>query len=502
MNAFIPKIMLCVMLVLILTGAGEAQDQTGVVSVQASFKKLEEQLSFAKELLASFPNRQAQQLIQKAQQLRDQARAASLRNRPVMALSNLRAAQLMIDQAVGMLIMVPLDRLKERLQELLRRAERVVPVSGNKEAERLLRMAQQNRQFGNRNTTLGDYRKTMEYYRVATFLAERAIDLAEGPKGNLQDRLQKEKERFEELLDRARFAVLTGKDEKAIKLLGKAEHQVGSIKDAINRGDFQLALSLYYSTTRLLLRVIDISEGKHVSAREQAIEEVEVLIELINMVKDRFQESKNKRIIFLIDRAEKLYFKAQNDIESDRYLLALQKIERARGLLNRIKSGRPGDGSGLLERAERELERLQEDISRIENKSESVEETLVKQYLSAAELCVKDAEKWISTGSTRLALETILAGNRFVLAAERATKAARKTQPEIVRRELEKLERVLSDAKSEPESRSEIATGLVRQAEEMRNRALAALEKGQTQLAMDYTKIALDLVMKSRRQED
>lgn len=500
MNAFIQKVILGVLLVLSLSGVGEAQDPAGLVSVQASLKRLDEQLAFAKELLASFPNRQAQLYIQSAEQLRNKAREAALSNRLIPATNNVRNAQQLVDKAISMMVVVPLERLQERLQELLRHAEQVVPASVNKEADRLLRMAKNNRQQGNRAAKVGDYRKTMEYYRVATFLAERAIDVAEGPKGNLRDRLSKERERFEELLERARSAALTSKDEKSKRLLRKAERQIGSIKDAINRGDLRLALSLYYSTTRLLLRVIDIAEGRHVSERERVVEEVEALSELITVIKDRFGESADRRIAFLINRAEKLYFQAQKDVESERYMQAWQKIERARGLLERVVRGGRSEGIKLSDRAERELERLREDINLLLDRSETAQRPIVKQLLSAAKLSADDAEKWISAGRIRLALEAILAGNRMVLAAERAAKPAQSTQPDLVRKELDKLDQALSEAKSDTESQSEIALGLLRQAEEMRNRAHIAFEKGQIRLAQEYTKIALDLVMKSMQE--
>jgi len=501
MKIFSQKTLLLFVLLMSLSKAGEAQDTRATITSQNYLQRLEQQLAFAKELLASFPNPQAKQLIHSAQQMRDQARVALAANRLAVASAKIRSAQQLVDKAISMLVRVPLERQQERLQELLIHAERVVPASSNKEADRLLRLAVKNRRQGDQAIKKGAYRMAMESYRVATFLAERAIDLAEGPKGNLQDQIRRERERFEELLQRARSVTFASGDENANRLLRKAERQVGSIKDAISRKDFRLALSLYYSTTRLLLRVIDIAEGKHVSKRERAVDEIESLRDLISVIKDRFGNLNDRRINFLTERAERLYYQAQNDIEAQRYIKEMKKIERARNLLEQVLRKGSRSGSGLKENAERELERLRNDIMLLRERTRTKPRPVVNQLLNAAEQNVRDAEKWLSVGRTRLALEAILSGNRLVLAAENT----KRTKGGIInvdkiRKELDKLDRALSQAKSEPKTRSEIAKGLVKQAEEMRNRAFTAFEKRQLRLAHEYIQIANELIAKSLRE--
>jgi len=222
MNSITQKILQAIVLVLILSAAGEAQDPTGLVSVQASLKRLDEQLAFANELLASFPNQEAKQYIQMAQRAHDQAQLSVASNKPLQAAVNIRTANQWIDKAINLLVTVPFKRLRERLEDLLRHAERVVPASGNKEAERLLREAQKNSNQAYKSAQAGQYRLAMEHYRVATYLCERAIDVAVGPQGNLAERLAKERERFEELLDRARTAAFSSSNQTANQLLTKS----------------------------------------------------------------------------------------------------------------------------------------------------------------------------------------------------------------------------------------------------------------------------------------
>ena len=167
------------------------------------------------------------------------------------------------------------------------------------------------------------------------------------------------------MLNRARTVASASNDKQIKSLLYKAEQQKDMIKNAVNRRDYRLALNLYYNTTRLLLRVIDIAEGHTISLKEQSVEELEGLRELVEIISQQYSRNPDQQMQFFLNRANQLYQQAQTDIETERYVLALAKIERAQNILERVTSGNLNGEQRMADRAKNELDILKDDIYRI-----------------------------------------------------------------------------------------------------------------------------------------
>ena len=303
-------------------------------------------------------------------------------------------------------------------------------------------------------------------------------------------------------MNRARTVASASNDKQIKSLLYKAEQQKDMIKNAVNRRDYRLALNLYYNTTRLLLRVIDIAEGHTISLKEQSVEELEGLRELVEIISQQYSRNPDQQMQFFLNRANQLYQQAQTDIETERYVLALAKIERAQNILERVTSGNLNGEQRMADRAKNELDILKDDIYRLKERIDTSQRPVLHELLEAAEASVQDAEEWLSVGKIRLALEAILAGNRFVLATDRTLQQVDSIQPERIKEELIKLEQNLAESMLYIDESSDLSKSLLTQSQEMYQHAQAALDHDQIILVKEYLQISKDLLEKSKKNEN
>ena len=489
-NHVTKKVFLFTMLALVASNCLLAQG--GQTGGETTLRKLDQQINVARDLIRLFPDHKAEELLKQATGLRNEALALLASRRVVQANAKIMVALGLVERAINLLSQIPMDRVREQVDELIRRAEQLVPGSGEKQAERLLRQAKENIQWANKAARISNFRKAMEHFRVAKFLAERCLNLVDSPKGNLQDRLLTERRRFEELLERATQTVSACQNQNADKLVLQAKKQAQGIEQSVHRGDLRLALNLYYNTTRLLLRAIDICEGRESSSRERAIEEIELLNDMLDAARNRDNQEADRRSVIILEKATRLQNQAQEAVERENFELALVKVELARNLISRLW-GSPQ--TTYQERAEQELSRLQSDIEKLRNEQNLAASQKAKSLLRAAEMSANDAERYLARGRIRLALEAILAGNRFIAAVQSTIPSAKGINGQSVTVGIDRLMDKLTQLNSRADL-SEENLDRVEAAQQMLTRAQESLVEGNQELAYEYVKLGLDLVDK------
>ncbi len=447
---------------------------------------LNSRINAAQELLKLFPDSQAEQWIDSAIRQRDEAVSFFNRGRNNLAAAKIKAALVLINQAIDRISAVPVDRIQEQIDELIRNAEQLVPGMNNREAERMLSQAKENRQAGIRALRNKQTRKAMEHFRVAKFYAERSIGLVRTSGLTVNpETLEEEKEKYLELVNRAEELVGSCNDEQAIKLINQAKEQYHNILQAVQSGNYKVAIGLYYSNTRLLLRAIDLCQGQGFSIREQAVEEVEMLGELLNTAKNETHVKSGSQAGFVLDRVERIYDQANTALNGERYEIAIRRAVLGRNVLNRLWSNTP---TQMNERVEQELERLRDEIDRQEDNSAAGTRN---ELLKAAQSSADDAQRYLGEGRTRLALEMIYAGNRFVNAA--SSPAADANQDDV-RARADQLEQEIH--KYESRENTETNVDFVTEAKKMLQRAEQALASNQAIAANEYIKLGFNFLDK------
>ena len=455
---------------------------------------------FAEELVAINNNQALLSLLQQARQLRDEAANAFAKGQKQLALTKLTTASRLIDQIIRTALRDPLQRMRDRLNELLQQAEQFVVGSGNMEAERLLRDAKNQKAKAVQAVLQQRYQAGLEHYRVATYLAQRAIDLVEGTITNLEERVTQERERYLELLTKAQDVVNSSRNPLAKKVLNQAIRQGLGIRNALNRKDYALALDLYYSSTRLLLRAINIAEGQNLSVEEQAKEEVDRINDLIAYIEGQMQYNEDITSGILLRNAKDLHLRAQSDLRGGRYQGALQNVELAEGIIRRLARRLARPSAGLTERVQLELERLQTDLNAAMESNRAGENETALVLLEEAQKLYQRANSAFLRGQNLLSLELILVANKLLLASDRHLETVSEPEIEVaaIRLKLQRLDTVLDEMNKEIGQNSGPAYELLDQTKILRFSANEALQSGKYVLADNLIQIAIDLAYKVR----
>ena len=452
--------------------------------MQRLLNRLDQQIETARNLLRVFPDPRAQELLDQVVAFRNEAENLIGNRRYRLAELRIRSAEKLAEQIINRLSVVPMQRIKNDIQELLKKAEKIP--AQNKDAIRLVRQAKENRNRAERAEKFGENQKALEFYRVAKFMLEKALQNGADSPRSLRDQLVAEKDRFENLFDRARSASSACTDPHAQKLLQEAEKQYEKIKAAYAQNNIRFALTLYHNTTRLLLRVIDLCEGYTLSERESVIRDLEALSDLISTAR-RELKSPNQRQKLILAKVTQLLSQARSDIDREQIYLAAQKVVLANNFLNRIWNLQ--QGIGMRQRIETEIEKLQQEMDRIEQNSRAARSGL---YVQAARQSLEKAEKFYRQGMPRLALQSLLASNRFLTYAQNQT-ALQPLSAELFENEQNRLKKEIDQKQSlgltDPEAQAFLNASI-----DMHQRALAAKKKGHDILAGEYLRHGFDLI--------
>ena len=487
------KIKLITIILVLGFGFSYAQNRN-INPLKTNLEQLTEQIKTAQDLLRSFPDKNAQELIRQAEKLRQEAIALAAKRDIQLASAKLKQGLTFINKAINILTLTPLTRIRDQVDELLRRAEYLIPGSGSREAEKLFKEAQSKMQLAKNAHNANDYRKSMEYYRIIRSLVQNSLRMVQGPQKSVKEKIEIEKTKFEELLAKTERIVSTCEDPRAIILFNNARKQYQNINQNLFNSDMQFTLNLYYNATRLLLRVIDLCEGNMIIQADQVTEELILLGNMLDTVRGKIGSEKRNKNTLIFNRANRLYLEAQNDIDMNKINAALRKIDLARGLLNRIWAG--NGRTTLLDRTKKELNRLQEDINLAVNETNIRQSRREKSLIHAARTSAHDAERYLLNGRIRMALESILAGNRFLSLLETSTPASlSEIRRDKINAELNQLMGNIEIVTNE-ENLSDESRDLLEASQQMAKRAQKALQNNEHNLAMEYLKLGFNLLQK------
>lgn len=477
------------LILLVLISASFAQPY------QEALARLDKRLKFAQDLLQTFPDNRARDLLKRAVQQRNRAAIAISARRYREAQQCVIRANKFLDAALKIILAGPLNRQKERLDALIRQAENVV--AGNRRAEELLRKAKHNRLLAIKNFQEKRFDKAMEFYRIAIFLAERSIELVEGRSKTIEEQYTKEEERFKELLERARTLVQEAGTRESQRLIHQAMEQAQRSRQAALRGELRLALEFYHRATRLLIRAIDLAEGRPMGTRRKVEEEMELLRDLTLSVRDRIESSENPRAKLLLEKAMRFERKARGAFDKGRYKEALHQTRIAKDLIRQAVKLMEMERAPLKGRVEEELVKLKDEIYDLS--SEGSRDPEVKEILTQAETCLKDAEIALRQEKPRLALERIwIASRLFSKATDLLEGREPRLSAERVKESIVRLNKAIVEIRPRIEkSKNDLARELFSYALEMKINAERSLKKRYINLATEQIKVAEKILIKS-----
>jgi hypothetical protein len=483
--------------------------------VKTSLEELKNAITKAKEILAAFENRQARELVMKAEALHREAESkynqALNTNAPRLrelylkeALANIALAKSHLDRAFNLSLDLPLTRLRSTLGELMRRAEQSIVGQGNREAQRLVYQARKAQLEAERAVLRQEPRRAYEQYQIAIALVEKALSLVEGrklaPEAAPETALSREKERYENLAGRAREAVETGKNSAALLVLEQARKQALAAEEAFRRGELVLAQRLYRGATRLLLRAFNLAMAGQKGA-DWGRNEIALLQELIQTAEQEVNENADPRASLFLQRARVLASEAEAALAQQQPQEAKWRIEMARNFVD--KAMRKADRSAVTpenvaQRYDEALQELAGDIEEVGAKTRDAGNADVQQLVEMAANAYQAAENAGRQKRLGIGFQLIRLAQHFLLRAETllrdsaAPNAANAPTRDAVLQRLTMVENALPQLSSEggPESCETIRT----QVAELIKRSRAALDRGQIRLALVIIEVANDLM--------
>jgi len=462
-----------ILIFLILGFSNILSAQTSFNLVEAKYEKAIRRLEFAKDVEFSFPDQNARSLLNEAASMLDNAKSYLDANRILLANRSIDSANLLIDSALRTLLANPIRRQREKLIDLLQHAESIIIDSGNKKAEQLLRNAKDHQTKAAESYQQQQYQLALEHFRLAFFLVNKAIEVAENENKNSEEQVRDEKERLDQLLNKARDAVAGGDNSSAKQLLQLAEKQILKIQSAVLNKNYATALDHYHKATRLLLRVIDISSGKEEKLAVIAYDDVIALDDLIERIEQKIEQSPagdNSRLSLLLDRIYELQQKAHDALEINDYQVAQFNVQMARNVIERIMQiteKNPADQSQT--RIMDELSQLKlnlEEIASIVNESQNQE---AKILLDLAYKAQNQAQTLFERRRLQLALGAITISNKFAFAAEKIAlePESEQTDKNTIKMKLERIEQQITNYQSKKADMPPISILLLNEADKM-----------------------------------
>ena len=314
-------------------------------------------LEFARDIQALYNDRSAIELLNSAEILLRNAKNQMRMRRPFLANRSLNEAENLIAQALITLLREPIRKRREKLELQIQEAESLVTTNEIQEAKIWLQKGIENKKSAEQSFKEREFQKSLRHFRQAEFQVHQALDLLTSRDKSIKDRLEEESTQFAQLASRAKIIVSTSADQtvqrsyrSAMKLSQKAEQARGD-------GNFRLAIDFYHRATRLLLRTIDIAEGKTDHSEARAYEEVAALDELLEDVQQKVKPFEDdEHVQFFMSRIVQLQEDAHKALESEDYKLVLLNTEFARDLIEIVHKKLREKQNAPSETFEQELE--------------------------------------------------------------------------------------------------------------------------------------------------
>lgn len=482
----------------ILTAAGFGQTRGDLMR---GIERLDRNIEMVRELVRSFDNTQAQELLNNAQRLRHEAVTHIGNNQFGLAAGKIKQAFSLLEQAVKITLDGPIRRLRSELEELLQKAEHLVLGSRQKEAERILQEAKLNGNAAEMALSARQVNKAVEHYRVAITLAQRAIDLVNRSGNKNSDRIQEERRKFEDLRDRTRDLVNKSDNDQAWKIFQQAMKMAKSADEALHNGNFELAKKFYNQSVLLLLRAMDLASKDSPATVDRTEMEVFRFRELIESTQGDIVNSGKPRANLLFERARRFAREAELAAKEGRNHEALWKIGLAENMLRRARriaqATIPTDYS---DRISQEIEDTKAEISeaRAELSFDAPKDAGI--LIDMANFAVTKAEQASAAGLQRVALEAVLAAQKFLTKAERilSEQQTASISKEKTTVRLQQLDEAIAESEHQVlQSKQDWSIQMLQSAKEIRGLAVTSLENGNYQAANEAIQVAFELVRKS-----
>lgn len=279
------------------------------------------------------PSKKAHELLDQARNLQQEAWMAHNRGQHRLALSGTRAARGLAQEAIKIAERWRfVVRQIQSTRELLDEATKMVRVSQNPRAAALLEMALSQFERGQGALREGQIEQAFHLLKNANKLAREIITMLQQEDVG-RERVGRELDRTDRLIDKARPLIEESGDEKARALLDRGVQTQIKAREFFNQGRYELAHQLTLNARELLVKALRMVEG--LISPERVTGAIAATDELMERVRSIIMESQNREAVALFLSAGNHQDKAKGLLAAQRYELALAQTKIARRLVDR-----------------------------------------------------------------------------------------------------------------------------------------------------------------------
>lgn len=378
-------------------------------------------IEFAKEVQLSLRDESTVALLKTAANKLDQAQNLMQARRALLANRMMNEAEAAVNEALAKLLQEPLKNRTRKLNQQIEEAQLVVRNSNNQDAIDLLEKGIENKELAEQAFRDGQFQKATQYFKKAERQVQNALDSIKNKDKSIEENARDEADQFSQLLDRAKPLAKNSSNPMIQRNYRAALRLSQEAEQAKSGGNYRLSIEHYHQATQLLLRTIDLAEGKADRAGLRAFEEIAAMDDLIEKIQQKiYLFEDDERIQFYLTHLEQIQQDAHAALDEKNYKLVLLNTGYARNLIELIHKKVRTDTDSEQEFVDQELNELEADLNelneRIKREGGNIEAEILVAY---ATLAKTKADELIKLQRYRFARESHILANRFASAAER-----------------------------------------------------------------------------------
>ena len=390
---------------------------TGANHLQSMLQELDQKIASLEKIAAQFNNAQLKQGIQTIKAHRRKAVAFSRKKQYRLAEQELKIALRLSNTFLKKSVDAIVKNYQAPLEEMRRRAENQIHMHYNSDADRLLKKAKEVRQNAIRALQNGNFSKASDLYKVEKSLLENCMKILEQNAPEKYASFQSERENFLELKNQAEKSVQRSRTSLTTSLYNQAIEQARKADEALKKGNLKKANLYYQWSTRLLLRVINLTEGGNYSLSQQAKDNLNLTQQVYEGTIREYSGKTNLMAKKLLNQAKNLLMDAHVDFNQQKYSSAIQKTDVARKILLRLQSNPIQKNENYRQQLEENIRNLEQTLRTIRSngRGSQAEETL----LALANDFLSKSRNELSKQNYQSSAANLLIANRLTLQLQR-----------------------------------------------------------------------------------
>ncbi len=400
-----------ILLTLAMFSWAGAQQMDGL---ENKLEQLNNRIIKVERLAEKYNNQNAINIINQARDNYENAKEF-LKNRKIFrARQKFAEALKLINRAEKILLFKPAARLSGELDQLMHRAELVVQKSNNTDARYMLTKANAYRQRAHQAYDGGRYIRGQEFYRIAVYFANKAINLTrttqKGAGGEVD--FETQFRNIENFFDDINQSIHD--DSEAKTLVSKAQIFLRKSKDLYEKGELQQAFLQLQMCERLLYRAIDLSQNTATGRKESIHANLNSLRLYIDGIESNLAGVNNNRAVNLLNKAITYYRGAKNDFQQNDFKAAQNKIFLAQRMATSAMQFASPQPDVDQERISRRIGEI-ENLIRLQKENINIADNETLQYFQKeTENLIRSARLALSQGNTMIAFRRLQLTIRLV----------------------------------------------------------------------------------------